>query len=128
MERTKLLFVTIAFFVFILGCNNESQDKSKDSKSNKVECVYSLVKDSSSVNWTAFKTNARVGVKGHFDEFDVKLPKKVNSAAEALVGTSFNIVSKSVNTGDKVRDPKLVKFFFWNFDRWGYYKGRDIIG
>lgn len=112
MIKSKLFFLTTALFVFILGCTNESDNSSSDSKSNETECVYSLLKDSTSINWTAFKTNARVGVKGHFDEFKVWLPKDVNSPSEALVGTAFDIGTKSVNTGNKERDPKLVTFFF----------------
>ena len=112
MKRTNLYFLTIALFVSILGCNDEPTNKATDSKSNEVDCTYSLIQDSSSVNWTAFKTNARVGVKGHFDVFKVWLPKSVKSTTEALVGTAFDIGTKSVNTGDLVRDPKLVKFFF----------------
>ena len=112
MKISKIIFFTTALFVSILGCNNETTNKSKDSKSNDTECIYSLLKDSTMVNWTAFKTNARVGVKGHFDEFKVWLPKNVYSPAEALVGTSFDIGTKSINTGNAERDPKLVKFFF----------------
>ena len=112
MKRTKLFFLTTALFVFILGCDNETSNKSKDSKSNKIDCNYSLIQDSSSVNWTAFKTNERVGVKGHFDVFKVWLPKEVKLPSEALLDASFDIETKSVNTGNMERDPKLVKFFF----------------
>lgn len=112
MKISKIIFLSTALFVFILGCNNESDKSASDEKSDKEECVYSIVKDSTSINWTAFKTNARVGVKGHFDVFKVWLPEKVKSPYEALVGTSFDIGTKSINTGNKERDPKLVKFFF----------------
>jgi hypothetical protein len=112
MKFSKIFFLTATLFVFILGCNSEPSTKSSNSKSIETECTYSLLKDSSSVNWTAFKTNARVGVKGHFDEFKVGLPENVSSPFEAIVGTTFNIETKSVNTGDLVRDPKLVQFFF----------------
>lgn len=112
MKRTNLYFLTIALFVSILGCNNEPTNKPTDSKSNEVDCTYSLLQDSSSVNWTAFKTNARFGVKGRFDELKIGLPDNVSSPIDALVGTSFDIETNSVNTGDLVRDPKLIEFFF----------------
>ncbi len=112
MKQTKIIFLTTSILVFILGCNSESDKSSSDAKSNETECIYTMLKDSSSVNWTAFKTNDRLGVKGHFDEFKVWLPEDVSSPVAALVGTSFDIGTKSVNTGDLVRDPKLVKFFF----------------
>lgn len=112
MKFSKIIFLTAAFFVFIIGCISEPSVKSSDSKTIKTECTFALLKDSSSVNWTAFKTNARVGVKGHFDMFKVGFPENVSSPVEALVGTTFDIETKSVNTGDLVRDPKLVQFFF----------------
>jgi len=115
MKRTIQFITILAVFTFFIGCDNQVGNKTNDPETEKADesaCIYSVVKDSTSINWTAFKTNDRVGVKGHFDVFKVWLPKDVKSPTEALVGTAFDIGTKSINTGNAERDPKLVKFFF----------------
>jgi len=119
MRRIKILVLAVISAALVSSCGNEngksnSNSNSGTSASKKADnsCVYTLLKDSSSVNWMAFKTTARKGVGGHFDTFNVWLPKNVNSPYDALVGTSFDITTSSVNSGNKERDPKLIKFFF----------------
>lgn len=66
-----------------------------------------------SVEWTAFKTPAKVGVKGTFDE--IKLSEVKQDAAtleESLKGAQFVIVTSSASTGDPARDETLRMNFF----------------
>lgn len=51
------------------------------------------------LTWTAFKTEDKIGVSGSFDEIE-------------LNGNSFVINTKSVNSGNPDRDPKLSGIFF----------------
>ncbi len=65
------------------------------------------------VEWTAFKTPAKVGVKGTFDE--IKLSEVNREAAtleEGLKGAQFAIVTSSASTGDPARDETLRLNFF----------------
>ena len=65
------------------------------------------------VEWTAFKTPAKVGVKGTFDQ--VKLAEVNQEAAtleEGLKGAQFAIVTSSASTGDPARDETLRLNFF----------------
>lgn len=65
------------------------------------------------VEWTAFKTPAKVGVKGTFDE--MKLSEVNQDAAtleEGLKGAQFAIVTSSASTGDPARDETLRLNFF----------------
>ncbi|MDH4944941.1 YceI family protein [Sulfurimonas sp. C5] len=72
-------------------------------------CNYTV--DSSSLQWTAFKTPAKVGVKGTFD--NVKLDFKISDSKEALLkSSSINIVTANVNSNNQGRDAKLVNSFF----------------
>ena len=117
------------FFTFFIACDNQTDTKTNDSdteKSNEGECIYSVVNDSTSVTWTAFKTNARVGVKGHFDDIKIWAPENAISPKDALVGTSFDIVTTSVNSGNAERDPKLVTYFFTTLTDGHIIKGEII--
>lgn len=105
--------MAVAAFAFIAACSNqENQSKSESDNKAQTECIYSVVNDSTAVNWTAFKTSARVGVGGHFDKVKVWTSDNAQSPKDLLVGTSFDIVTTSVNSGNKERDPKLIKYFF----------------
>jgi len=57
------------------------------------------------ITWAAFKTPAKVAVKGSFT-------KTVLDAKNSLVGTTLSIDTRSVASGNAGRDVKLVKFYF----------------
>lgn len=99
----KYLLPILAFLVFA-SCKNEAnkgEEKSMTSEEAPMETkvpTYDLAK--TTLTWTAFKTPAKAGVKGTFDDI-------------SLDGNSFSINTASVNTGEpNIRDPKLVQFFF----------------
>lgn len=63
------------------------------------------------VGWTAFKTYEKIGVNGGFDKVALQSASAVN-LSEALVGTSVEIDTASVNSNHKDRDATLVQSFF----------------
>ena len=66
------------------------------------------------VSWTAFKTPAKVGVKGYLRGLKSKGPKKADSWQELVLGQTLNLASDatSVDSKNKPRDAKIAKFFF----------------
>ena len=78
------------------------------------DCTFSVNSKNVKVKWTAFKTLKKVGVSGGFDKLGIEKAKTGKNLSELVTGTKFNIDVKSVNSGDKGRDEKLVKFFFNN--------------
>jgi polyisoprenoid-binding protein YceI len=72
-------------------------------------CKYGV--DSSSLEWIAFKTPAKVAVKGTFDK--VKVNFKASTSMQGLLqSTNVHIVTANVNSNNEGRDAKLVKNFF----------------
>ncbi|MBY0515916.1 MAG: YceI family protein [Bacteriovoracaceae bacterium] len=71
------------------------------------ECSY----ESGKVTWTAFKTPKKVGVGAAFDKFTLKAGQK-GTPEDLMNGATFSIDTKSINTGDKARDAKILSFFF----------------
>ena len=65
----------------------------------------------STLNWTAFKTPKKVGVKGSFTDFSVKT-NKATTVDELLTGATLEVKTNSVSTNDKARDAKIFQFFF----------------
>ncbi len=67
------------------------------------------------VNFVAYKTAAKKGVGASFDSVKYTAISPVGkNFREILVGSSVVIDTKSVNSKNKGRDEKLVKFFFQN--------------
>ncbi len=67
------------------------------------------------IQWKAYKTPEKIGVGGIFDKVSYKaVQKEGQNFRQILVGSSIDIDTKSVNSKNKGRDAKLVKFFFQN--------------
>lgn len=65
------------------------------------------------VTWKAYKTPFKVGVGGTFDKaLYTPAAKEGKNFKEILVGSTLSIDESSVDSGNKGRDAKLVKFFF----------------
>ena len=81
------------------------------SNANAESCHYTL--GSSKLEWTAYKTPQKLGVKGSFDKFEINTKKNQSKTIEkAIKDASFSLDSTTVNTGDPGRDERLVSFFF----------------
>ena len=63
------------------------------------------------VEFKAFKTPLKIGVKGGFDEVELH-SKKADTLKDMLLGTSVTIDTTSVNSKNPGRDKKLVQNFF----------------
>ena len=65
------------------------------------------------VEWTAYKTDKKIGVGGTFEGVTYKpVAKSGENFRSILVGSSVSIDTKSVNTKHESRDATLGKFFF----------------
>lgn len=88
-------------------------------------CSVTYNPEGSTLNWTAFKTPKKVGVKGGFTSF------KINSAKSATVDellgqATFEVDTKSVATNDKARDAKIFQFFFKSMNTGPKITGRVL--
>lgn len=85
-------------------------------------CSVSYQPEGSQLSWTAFKTPAKVGVKGQFKTFTVKA-SKANNVDGLLAHATFDVDTQSISTNDKARDAKIFQFFFKQMA-----KGTSITG
>ena len=63
------------------------------------------------VEFKAFKTPLKKGVKGRFDQIELRSTKS-DDIASMLLGTSAVIETASVNSKNAARDKKLIEQFF----------------
>ena len=114
MKNIKLValgFVLIAAF----ACNDSSKsDEIQTQETEIAETIFSLVKDSTKVKFTAYKTTEKLGVGGEFKTVNITNLSDGATALEALNGANFSIPVSSIFTNDatETRDEKIITFFF----------------
>lgn len=119
MNKFKILVLAL---VVLAGYNCKDAKKEKEVKELAVDS-YTLIKDSTKVSFTAYKTSEKLPVGGKFLKINIKESKSGTTALGALNGTSFSIPASSLFTNDATgtRDPKLLEFFF------GVMKDTELI-
>ena len=116
--KSKFFILAAFVAVSLLACKNDAKTKANADTTTKTtstegkSCKYSVKAGDVKVNWTAFKTTKRVGVKGTFDDVEINTANGTPSLSTLMLATSFKINSKTVNSNNPGRDAKLVEFFF----------------
>jgi hypothetical protein len=95
---------------------------SENSKAN-----FSLKSAKSNIQFTAFKTTAKLGVKGWFNSINILSEGKGSSIREAIDQSSFSIPVSSLFTKDAGRDMKIKTFFFGTMEDTLFLSGKVSI-
>ncbi len=105
-------------FILLMGiissCNSEKKTESKEVSSHETKHLYGLKPELSMLRWTAYKTTKKIGVSGTFDSISIECQNTSGTIKELLENAKITINTASVNSNNKIRDPKIVKFFFGN--------------
>ena len=107
MKKIYVLSLILLIMVFVSSCK-----KNEKKEVNQIEKTYSVIADSTKINWTAYKTTAKVPVNGQFSDITIENVKKDSTALGALNGLKFKIPVSSLITNDTIRDKKLKEYFF----------------
>ena len=106
MKTMKLLVLAL---IVMAGYNcKQAKKEQKEQEQEIVTEKFSLVKDSTKVSFTAYKTTEKLPVGGKFLKIDITNSDEGANALEALNGTTFSIPVSSLFTNDATgtRDPK----------------------
>ena len=107
----KYLLNFSLIFIFSILLVSYAKEK-KATHSSESPAIYSIDPKNSTVQWTAFKTSAKVPVKGIFNEIKINKSNEGSSPSAALEGLEFEIPVSSIFSKNPIRDAKLNKFFF----------------
>ncbi len=112
--------VRLAILGLVLLVSYNCKEAKKESEENAKEVMadssekFNLVKDSTKVGFTAYKTSEKLPVGGKFMKIDITKSESGSTAMDAMNGTAFTIPVSSLFTNDAtgIRDPKILEFFF----------------
>ena len=85
------------------------------SNAEAKECTYSLDAKDVKMQWTAFKTTKKLGVKGTFTKVKVNGATSAGSLGELAKGLSMELDGASVESGNAGRNVTIKQFFFIKF-------------
>lgn len=108
MKKSIVAFALIA--TVFASCKKEETKKAEEAPLEEV--MLETVEYANKLEWTAFKTPDKIGVKGTFNDITVTGVKDSGSADQDYKGATFKINSSTVNTTDAGRDEKLKTAFF----------------
>lgn len=109
--KKSLLAITM-MGLLVVSCG-EKKEENKDVAKEATEQVETVKKElTHSIEWTAFKTPEKVGVKGTFSDVKLLDVNEATTLEESLKGASFIVTTSSVSTNDAGRDEKLKMEFF----------------
>ena len=109
----KNLALIILLLPLVSACNSGQQTTpDNDQKSEVTETQYQYQRAFTTLEWTAYKTTAKVGVKGSFDEFNITPGVETGSPTQLMNQLSFSIPTGTTNSGNEERDPKIITSFF----------------
>lgn len=116
-----LLIPLIVGGLFFTSCKKEQSETVELS-----EKMLTPVTDSVKVEWTAFKTNERLPVKGQFNSIRLTHLGTGLTPAEIMENSEFEILGLKFDTGDEIRDSLILNEFFGNMENPGKIKGKFI--
>lgn len=122
MKKIYLLVLVIMTGTVFVSCKKTVKEEMPLTAK-----TYTVMADSTVINWTAYKTTAKVPVKGQFSALTIENVKKDSTVLGALNGLKFKIPVSSLFTNDTIRDGKLKKFFFGAMENTSVIKGTVLL-
>ena len=109
MKNRIVLLAGLTITLLMTSCTSEP----KEIEVVKPEpiCKYSYNAESTEFEWTAFKTTAKVGVPGTFNDIKVSMTE-AESDKESIESIEFSMNTSSVETNNEERNGKVAKHFF----------------
>ncbi|NPA43018.1 MAG: hypothetical protein GXO27_03195 [Chlorobi bacterium] len=111
----KIYFIT---FILLIGCGRK--DSQKNSPTSEAAPSSARVStrppsyelDTAYMQWTAFKTTAKIPVEGTFTQTRWDLKRRVNRPEEFVERAYFKTLTSSVHTGNPERDRTIFEGLF----------------
>ena len=111
MKRNISIASIFALGLVLTACKGEAETDMEPKENTETACFYSYNEGATTFEFTAFKTNDKLPVKGGFNEITVE-SEASDDPMEVLKSITFSMKTASVETNDESRNGKVAKFFF----------------
>lgn len=116
----KRIFLSLGLIAFLASCGSDNSVETETQEIKEETLVDEADLDALPkvhFQWTAFKTEERVGVNGHFQKMEIINYSEDANTVEGKINNGKVIIDGStVDTGDPARDNTLNQFFFKHLD------------
>ena len=116
----KLQLGILAMCIGFVSCGEE---KNVENTNSSEEVKYQIDSESISLNWTAYKTTAKVGVSGEFGKVNITATELADIKEKAINNVSFSVPVTSLFSNNEIRDNKLMDLFFGVMDDTEFLSG-----
>ncbi len=116
MNRTTLFTLGLSALLLV-SCGSATDEQSieeeKDAgeQTSEMNCMYRYNEGTSKLTWTGYKTTAKKGVPGSFNEITVSSEQN-EDPKRVIESINFSIKTSSVETNDETRNKKVSTLFF----------------
>lgn len=111
MKKGISIYAILALGLIVAACSGEPETATDSKEDAQVACFYKYNDGATTFEWTAFKTNEKLPVRGGFNEIKVESEASDDPIA-VLESITFSMKTASVETNDESRNGKVAKFFF----------------
>ena len=111
------LFTLVLTMMTLLSCgsgndeNRPEENTSIEGQTDETSCLFRYNEGTSKLTWTGYKTTAKKGVPGSFNEITVSSEQN-EEPKRVIESINFSINTKSVETNDESRNKKISELFF----------------
>ncbi len=107
MKLTRNVLI-ISGLTILAACTSEPVEETQETTQS---CFYSYNEGATTLEWTSYKTNDKLPVKGGFNNIEVS-SESAEDPKEVIKSIEFKIETASVETSDTSRNRKVGSFFF----------------
>lgn len=101
----------MALVFAMTACTGDAEPTEPEGTTDEALVYYYYNEGQTTLEWTSYKTTAKVGVAGSFNDIEVT-SSEGTSAKEVIESISFVINTNSVETNNEERNLKIAEHFF----------------
>ena len=121
MNSRRIVMPIVAVTAMFMQACGETKEAGSETttpvEEQKTEvCTYTADQENVEILWTAYKYNQKTGVKGKFAAFSISGSQTTQGEEGVLEGVIVDIMTESLDSGDPIRDPKILEHFFGSFE------------
>lgn len=106
--KKSSIYLGLVLALMFSACQGEPTESTEEKAP---VCTYTYNEGTTEFQWTAFKTNAKVGVPGSFNEIEVT-SESASDPKTVLESLQFRMKTASVETNNEERNGKIAEHFF----------------